>query len=88
MQEEGNRSKDNAASNWTRLMPHRRALLLATLAASIGGVRANAEALSDEALGGILAERIDVGGRSTGIVACRQRRRREPAVHLWATGHT
>jgi CubicO group peptidase (beta-lactamase class C family) len=50
-------------------MPHRRAILFATLAASIGGVSADAEALSEEAIHAILAERIDVGRQSTGIVA-------------------
>ena len=49
-------------------MPHRRAILLAPLAASIG-VNADAETLSEEAIHAILVRRIDVGHQSTGIVA-------------------
>ena len=49
-------------------MPHRRAILLAPLAASIG-VNADAETISEEAIHAILVRRIDVGHQSTGIVA-------------------
>ena len=52
-----------------RLMPRRRAILLAPLAASIGAVNTNAETLSEEAIHAILARRIDVGHQSTGIIA-------------------
>jgi serine-type D-Ala-D-Ala carboxypeptidase/endopeptidase len=50
-------------------MTHRRTILLATLAASIGGVSADAASLSGETIHAILAERIDVGRQSTGIIA-------------------
>jgi D-alanyl-D-alanine-carboxypeptidase/D-alanyl-D-alanine-endopeptidase len=52
-----------------RLMPHRRAFLLAPLAASVGAINADAETFSEEAIQAILVQRIDVGHQSTGIVA-------------------
>jgi hypothetical protein len=47
-------------------MAHRRAILLAPLAASIGEFNADAEPLSAEAIHAILVQRIDVGHQSTG----------------------
>jgi D-alanyl-D-alanine-carboxypeptidase/D-alanyl-D-alanine-endopeptidase len=48
---------------------HRRAILLAALATSVGVGSRDATALSDEEIHAILAQRVDVGRQSTGIVA-------------------
>jgi serine-type D-Ala-D-Ala carboxypeptidase/endopeptidase len=50
-------------------MLHRRAVLIGALAASIGGVRAYADAPSDDAIHAILQERVGKDRENTGIVA-------------------
>jgi CubicO group peptidase (beta-lactamase class C family) len=50
-------------------MLDRRVVLVGAVAASIGGVRANADAPSDEAIHAILQERVGKHRESTGIVA-------------------